>query len=94
MIPKSRREASLDFSKPECTLKNWARPFLASNLGTQGILRGSLENRRFAVIDSVRENGVKLNADPYDTPECPCAIIRPVCGDSPPRLELSLLCVC
>ena len=77
MIPESRREASLrmiDFSKPEWTLKNWARPFLASNPGIQEILRGSLENRRFAVIDSVRENGVKLNADPYDTSECPCAL--------------------
>ena len=64
----------IDFSKLEWILKNWARPFLASNPGTQEILRGSLENRRFAVIDSVRENSVKLNADSYDTSECPCAL--------------------
>ena len=32
------------------------------------------ENRRFAVVDSMRGNGVKLNADPYDTSECPSAL--------------------
>ena len=47
-------------------------------------------NSCFAVVDSVRENGVQLNANPYDTSKC----IRPVCGDSPPRLELCLYILC